>query len=149
MAQDAKKLPEPEYIGVVLCLDPAGVLTPLERQQAQATAKVKGGGFGGVQSSTSYKGAKSPVRFKVGQEVNFVVRLNAPEIEPDSLVNLDVLKVSKTERGIITLTGGGFAGSVKTRTGETLRALTFKKYGESSTRFSQPNPWNRVNTLSP
>jgi hypothetical protein len=138
LGQEAKKVQEPEYIGVVFYLDPAGALAPLERQQSNQAAKMKAFGFGGVQGSTSYKGAKSPVRFNVGQVIQFIVRVNAPGIEPDSLVNMDVLKVSKKDRAIVTLKSSGpmGLGGIKTRTGETLRTLNFTKYGENSLMFS-------------
>lgn len=141
MGQEAKKVQEPEYIGVVFYLDPAGALTPLERQQSNSEFKTKALGFGGGQSSIIYKGSKSPVRFKVDQEIQFVVRLNAPGIEPDSLVNLDVLKVSKSERAIVTIKVGAMGlGGAKSRKGETLRPLNFSKYGENSLKFSPAQP---------
>jgi hypothetical protein len=138
----AKKVQEPEYVGVVFCLDPAGALTPLERQQSNAAFKTKALGFGGGQNSIIYKGARSPVRFKVGQELQFVVRLQVPAgIEPDSLVNLDVLKVSKNERAIITAKVGAMGlGGAKSQKGETSRPLNFSKYGEESLKISPAQP---------
>ncbi len=141
MAQDAKKVQEPEYIGVVFSLDQAGALVPLERQQSNAAFKTKAGGFGGGQSSIVYKGSKSPVRFKAGQAIQFVVRLNAPGVEPDSLVNLDVLKVTKNERAIVTVKVKPMGwGGAKSRKGEDLRPLNFSKYGEQSLKVSPAEP---------
>jgi hypothetical protein len=141
MGQETKKVQEPEYIGVVFYLDPAGELIPLERQQSNAAFKVKAMGFGGGQSSITYKGPKSPVRFKAGQVIQFVVRLNAPGIEPDSLVNLDALKVSKDERSIVTIKVGAMGmGGAKSRKGESLRPLTFSKYGEQSLKVAPAEP---------
>lgn len=140
--QEAKKIQEPEYIGGVFHLDPAGTLTPLERQQINTAFETKALGFGGGQSRITFKGSRSPTRFTAGQEIQFVVRLNAPGgIEPDSLVNLDVLKVAKDERAIVTVKVGPMGlGGAKTRKGETLQSLKFSKYGEQSLRVSPAEP---------
>ena len=142
IAQEAKKVQEPEYIGVVFFLDPGGTLTPLERQESNAAFKVKAMGFGGGKGSIVYKGGKSPVRFKVGQELQFVVRLHVPAgIEPDGFVNLDVLKASKNERSITTMKVGAMGiGGAKSQKGEALRALNFSKYGEDSLKVSPVQP---------
>lgn len=137
VAQEAKKVQEPEYIGIVFSLDPAGTLSPLERQQANIQSKMKALGYGGVQTSTFFKGLSSPVRFKAGQVIQFVVRLNAPGIEPDSLVKLEVLKPSKDQRMIVTMKIGSMGiGGVKTSNGEFQRTLNFTNYGEQSLKFT-------------
>jgi hypothetical protein len=111
--QEAKKVQEPEYNYVIFYLDPTGVLIPLERQKAGIELKTKFGGFGGMQSGTNYKGSKSPVRFRVGQEILFVVRVLPPvsiagmEPVPMDPVKLNVLKVSKDQRLNISLKIGG------------------------------------------
>lgn len=140
VAQDVKKVEEPEYIGIVFYLDPAGALSPLERQQPNVQTKVKALGYGGAQSSTVFKGSKSPVRFKAGQDVRFVVRLNAPGIEPDSLVKLDVLKVAKDQREIVIAKAGAMGFGAKSTNGEAQRPLNFSKYGEQSMQVSPAGP---------
>ena len=55
VAQDAKKAQEPEYIGIVFYLDPAGPLSPLERQQPNFQTKVKALGYGGLRAQLSSK----------------------------------------------------------------------------------------------
>jgi len=141
VAQEVKKVQEPEYIGIVFSLDPAGTLSPLERQQANIQSKMKGLGYGGVQTSTFFRGPSSPVRFKAGQDIQFIVRLNVPGIEPDSLVKLEVLKVSKDQRMIVNMKIGAMGiGGVKTSNGEFQRTLNFTKYGEQSLRFSPAEP---------
>jgi hypothetical protein len=79
VAQDQKKVQEPEYIGVVFYLDSTGALSPMERQQPNVQTKIIGLGYGGAKTSTIFKGSKSAVRFKSGQDIRFVVRLNATE----------------------------------------------------------------------
>jgi hypothetical protein len=139
-AQEAKKVQEPEYIGVVFSLNSEGTLFPLERQQPNIQTKVKAFGYGGAQSSSVFKGSRSPVRFKAGQDIEFIVRLNLPGIEPDTLIELNVLKVSKDQREIIMEKVGAMGMSSKSSNGETLRTLNFAKYGEQSLKISPAAP---------
>jgi hypothetical protein len=139
-AQEVTKVQEPEYIGIVFSLDPAGALTPLERQQPNFQTKVKGLGYGGAQSSTVFKGSRSPVRFKADQDIWFVVRLNAPGVEPDSLVKLDVLKVAKNQREMVIAKAGAMGFGAKSTNGEAQRPLNFTKYGEQSLQVSPAGP---------
>jgi hypothetical protein len=142
---------EPEYTHVIFYLDPAGVLIPLERQKTSLEVKTKFGGLGGMQTQMSYKGSRSPVRFRAGQAIQFVVRVpppvaTLPGMEPppqDDPVKLNVLKVSKDQRLNVSAKLGGGAlmtgvGSLKTV--ETLRTLKFSKYGEQSTQVSPAEP---------
>jgi hypothetical protein len=133
---------EPEYVGIVFYLDSTGKLIPLEKQPLNTEYKTKYMGFGGAQSSTIFKGVKSETRFKVGQPLQLVVRLNTTGgIDPSSLVNIDVLKVAKDERLIVSMKVGTMGiGGVKSHNGETQRALTFSKYGEQSFLISPASP---------
>ena len=140
VGQEVKKVQEPEYIGVVFSLDSTGALTPLERQQANYQSKVRAFGYGGAQTSSVFKGPKSPVRFKVGQNIQFVVRLNMPGVEPDSYVKLNVLKVSKDQREILMAKVGSMGLSTKSTSGDSLCTLNFAKYGEQSLKFTPATP---------
>ena len=51
VAQEVKKVQEPEYIGIVFSVDPAGALSPLEKQQPNTQTKVIGMGYGGAKTS--------------------------------------------------------------------------------------------------
>jgi hypothetical protein len=138
--QEVKKVQEPEYIGIVFTLDPAGALSPLERQQPNTQTKVIGMGYGGAKTSIIFKGPTSPVRFKAGQDIQFVVRMNAPGIDPESLVNLDVLKVSKDHREVVIAKAGSMGMNSKSTSGESQRPLNFSKYGEQSLKLSPAEP---------
>ena len=63
---------EPEEIGVVYCLEAAG-LRPLEG--LRATREGRSGFFSGVQSVLVVPGERSLVRFPVDQKLEFVVRV--------------------------------------------------------------------------
>lgn len=128
---------------ILFYLDPTGALVPLERQQSNTAFKVKYMGYGGAQSSTTYKGAKSPVRFKAGQDIQFVVRVqtvaSALETEPDGMVNLSALKTSKDERSIIFIKTGpmGFGAKSDVKAGLPLK---YNRYGERSLKVSPAEP---------
>lgn len=140
VTQDAPKVQEPEFVGTVYSLDPAGTLTPLEKQQPNIQSKVKAFGYGGAQTSNIYKGAKSPVRFKAGQSIQFVVRAGRG-VDPDSLIKLNVLVVSKDQRSLTLAKIGSMGfGGVKTTNGEAQKTLNFTKYGEESYTISAAPP---------
>jgi len=135
-AQDTETVQEPEYVGIVFVLDPAGTLSPLERQQENIQTKVRAFGYGGAQSPSVFRGPKSHVRFKTGQNIEFVVRLNISGIEPDRLVKLNILMVSKDQCEIIMAKVGSVGMISKSTTGESLCTLNFAKYGEQSLKFA-------------
>ena len=97
-------------------------------------------GYGGAKTSIIFKGPTSPVRFKAGQDIQFVVRMNAPGIDPESLVNLDVLKVSKDHREVVIAKAGSMGMNSKSTSGESQRPLNFSKYGEQSLKLSPAEP---------
>ncbi len=104
-----------------------------------------------MQTQMSYKGSRSPVRFRAGQAIQFVVRVpppaaTLPGIEPppqDDPVKLNVLKVSKDQRLNVSLKMGGglvMTGVGRAKTVETLRTLKFSKYGLGSLKVSVVEP---------
>jgi hypothetical protein len=140
-AQNAQKVQEPEYIGAVFSLDPSGTLTPLEKQQPNIQSKVKAFGYGGAQTSTVYRGARSPIRFKAGQDIQFVFRAGTFGVDPESLIKLTVLNVSRDQRSVVMAKVGSMGfGGVKSSNGEGQQALNFSKYGEGSYKVSPAQP---------
>src|SRR5215831_488758 len=72
---------EPEYNDVFFLLDTAsGNLIYLERQTLNV--KVHGHGFGGAESDLVLKGDKSPIHFKKGQDLEFIVRVSSQATDP-------------------------------------------------------------------
>jgi hypothetical protein len=140
VSQETKKVQEPEYIGVVFSLDPSGALSPLERQPLNVKMKVKAMGYGGGEKSIVFNGSASPVRFKAGQDIRFVVRLDFPGIDPEGLIKLDALKVSKDQREIVIVKVGPMGTSSKSTNGESMVPLNAIKYGEQSFEFSPAGP---------
>ncbi len=138
--QDVENVQEPEYSGTVFFLNPAGALLPLEKQMPNSQVKVIAGGFGGAKVSVTFNGPASPTRFKAGQDVQFVVRLIASGIDPESLMSLEVLKVSKDHREVVAVKAGSLGSSSKSTSGEFTRPLNFSKYGQQSVKLSPTEP---------
>jgi hypothetical protein len=74
---------EPQYVNQFFFLDSSsGKLMPLERQNAAMKSKAKGLGYGGASTFYQIKGPKSKVRFKSGQNLEFIVRGYSPHVDP-------------------------------------------------------------------
>lgn len=126
-----KKVQEPEFLGTFFLIDSTtGNLIPLERQTPAQNAKIKGFGLGGVEMSMIISGDKSPVRFKEGQKLNFVVLSSSQQIDPQGLVHLFSLDSAKAERHFQVAKVGFSGGGDKSQAS----AIQFNasKYGISS-----------------
>ncbi len=96
LAQDAPKVQEPEYLGIVNVLDSSGNLQPLERQRAKHQSKTNLFGF--IKGTTIISGAHSPIRFSADQPLEFVVKLETAGYDPFLIVRLLPLAVAKDNR---------------------------------------------------
>ena len=134
-AQEAGKPTEPEYNRVAFYLDAQGSLVPLERQQINVQTKVKALGYGGAKTSARFEGAKSPVRFRTDDNIQFVVRLDAHGEDPTTLINLDVLKPTKSTREIVVAKAGPIGIHGESTRGASTLSINCAKYGEHSIRF--------------
>lgn len=134
-AQEAGKPTEPEYNRIAFYLDAQGSLVPLERQQVNVQMKVKALGYGGGKSSAIFEGAKSPVRFKADENVQFVVRLDTHGEDPTTLINLDVLTPKKNTREIVVAKAGPMGLHGESTRGANTLIINCAKYGEHSIRF--------------
>jgi hypothetical protein len=131
---ESKQVNEPEYLGAFFLLDPAtGGLTPLERQTGEQNAKVKGMGFGGAEFSMEIRGEKSPLRFKEGQKIEFVVLVSSHQIDPQQVVQLIALESKKGMRKLLVLKAGLSMG--KSLGSEGSVPFLASKYGKSSLKI--------------
>ena len=135
VAQETAKPTEPEYNRIAFYLDGQGSLVQLERQQVNTQTKVKAFGFAGAKSSARFNGAKSPVRFKADDKIQFVIRLDSQGEDPTTLINLDVLTPTKTTREIVLATAGAMGLHGESNKGTTTLSINCAKYGEHSFRF--------------
>ena len=121
-AQQEKNPLEPDVLGMVYLLNSESKsLVPLEKQ----TVKIKSRG---IVTSTGYleaKGAKSPVRLKADQPLEFVVSL-ASGVDPNKF-QLYPLTLRKKNREAIL----GKASVKGEEIGATAIPITVKKYGEA------------------
>lgn len=125
LGQDVKKVQEPEYPGIFFLLDSStGNLIPLERQTPDY--KINGRGMGS-KTVTEIKGARSPIRFKEGQTLEFVVLVSSQQIDPHGSLLFFSLESQKDKRQLITNVTGSSDKSVP---------FNATKYGTSSFRIT-------------
>jgi hypothetical protein len=102
----------PEYVGVVEARV-QGVTRQLERQRIAVTAKMKAFGLGGVRAGYEFPQGKSPLRFRAGEPVEFVIRVTSQDIDPRSFVQFSRVTSKKYRRLLTTMTFG-YGGSTST-----------------------------------
>jgi len=90
---------EPEFPDVFYRLD-AGKLLPLERQSSVAVVQ----GLTGVKFNALIPDSKSPIRFRAGQSIDFVVRGSAltAYMDPGQLYGMRRLTSKKDHREFVT-----------------------------------------------
>lgn len=121
---------EPDMVGVFYRLS-AGTLVPLERQ---STTKLRRKGMFTVTVLADLPGAKSPVRFRAGERIEFVVRIGALLSDPGSTLLLQPLKSTKKSREYVKVVAD--IGGMKDF--ETV-PVEFNRYGETSLKIT-PHP---------
>ncbi len=134
--QTSTKVQEPEFLGTFFFLDSTtGKLTPLERQTPVQNAKVKAMGLGGAKMSMMIGGDRSPVRFKEGQPLDFVVLTSSQQIDPQSIAHLFFLETTQYQRRLEVAQFGLFSGGGAS---SQTSAIPFdaSKYGLSSFKIT-------------
>lgn len=116
-AQDARKVEEPEYVNSAFRLDANAALTPLERQTGHPVTKPQG--LGHVASKVLvFPGDRSPVRFTAGDNLEFVVRVERRDVDPQTSIQFYILKPAKGKRELIVVKAGSMGISSKSTIGE-------------------------------
>ena len=137
---ESQKIKEPDYVGVFFRLNPTnGELIPLERQNTQM--RTAAGGFIAVGAETvaQIDGEKSPIRFRRGEKLDFIVKLNSQQNDPQSQIGFVLFESVKGKRQWVLAKGSvaPFAGaSVKDVSQSKIVSYNVAKYGESSFKVS-------------
>src|ERR1035441_3950704 len=130
---DGKSVSEPEFNEVFYRLD-AGKLMPLEHQNTGTTHVSMGFSMKGT---IEIPGGKSPVRFRAGERLEFVVRSGVSAAQdPSSAYHLRVLSIKKDKRVLLIMTVKGRPFGATAKTGSALGELPleFTRYGAASVR---------------
>jgi hypothetical protein len=136
-AEASGRAQEPEYIENFFLLDSnSGKLTPLERQTAESKFKVKAFGLGGGESSLEFQGEKSPVRFREGRKLKFVIRVSSQQTDPQEIIQFYSLKSKKGTRKLVIVKAKSMGLSSKSVLNERSVAFNATKYGQSSFMIS-------------
>ena len=130
---------EPEFADVFFRLD-TGNLVPLERETATIQGKTTGFIVMSSKMVSEFPGAKSPVRFKSGQPLEFVVRtlMGQSTVDPNSIYVLRKLDVRKRNRELV-MSSAHFTpvgGSSKSSPAQGVLPVDFSKYGKSSIKMT-------------
>jgi hypothetical protein len=133
--QEIKKVQEPEYLGTFFLLDSStGTLVPLERQTPQI--KTKASGLDGWKRTIEIKGERSPVRFKEGQTLEFVVLAPSQQTDPQGSYQFFSLESKGGKRQLLITKTNSLGTSVKTVMNEKAVPFNATKYGTSSFKIS-------------
>jgi hypothetical protein len=137
MAQET--VAEPEFADVFFRLD-SGKLVPLERQTAAIQGKASGFIVMSMKASWEIPGAKSPIRFRSEQPLDFVVRslLAQSAVDPSTFYFLRKLNSKKKTRELVVMNGHASPGSATINNNPAQDALpvTFARYGASSLKMT-------------
>jgi hypothetical protein len=131
--------PEPEFSDVFARLD-QGKLIDLERQPITIKGKASGFIVMNIKTTARLPEGKSPVRFKAGETLDFIVRsaLAMGSVDPSMFYCLRKLDAKKDHREL-TITGGRvtpLGASISTNYQEGTLPIIFKKYGTTSYEVS-------------
>ena len=140
LSQDPKKSVEPEFVGIPQAIDSDGGVSPLERQPVTVAVKMKVLGLGGAKGVIVFKGPKAASRFRSASKVEFVVRLESTEKDPEGEINIDSLTVEKGTRLLVMLKIGAMGSGGKSTEGDSLVAIKYSKHGDRSIRFWPEKP---------
>ena len=146
---ESHKIKEPDFIGVFFRLNPTnGDLIYLERQNTQRRTSTADA-FITVDTKTMMQidGEKSPVRFKRGDQLDFIVKLNSQQDDPQSQIEFVLFESVKGKRQWVLEKGSSSTlsafGSANDISRKKMVSYNFAKYGESSFKVSPINQLSR------
>ena len=132
-------LPEPDFADVFFRLD-AGKLVPLERQTTTIQGKASGFIVMSMNASWEIPGAKSQIRFRSDQPLDFVMRtaLDPSALDPSTMYLLRRLNSRKKTREIVVMVGHASPGGATMNNDPAQGALpvSFARYGASSLKMT-------------
>jgi hypothetical protein len=135
VAAVAQSVSEPDIADVFYRLG-AGKLVSLERQSAAVKTGAHGFIVVGMKSAQELPGVKSPIRFKAGDPLTFIVRsaVSMGMVDPGTIYFLRALAPKKKFRELVTMSGrfSPIGGGVTSTPQAGALPVDFSKYGEYS-----------------
>ncbi len=131
---------EPEYAGIFAERDAKGHYTQLERVTPVPVTRVRAFGFGGGETHLQITGEASAVRFKAGQQMEFVVRVLTQEKDPATLVQFYTLTPSKGNRILQMANVGGMGLHAEQTSGAHAVSFSATKLGTKFFRVVSAAP---------
>jgi hypothetical protein len=131
----------PEYVGEFAAHNPVGgQYTALEHVAPTAVTRLRGLGFGGAETHKDIPGAASPVRFKSGEAIEFVVRVASQSADPLSYIHFFALDVGKDHRTLHVYRVSTFGFSSRRTSQLQAIAFTAAKMGPDYFRLTLVQP---------
>lgn len=130
----------PQYIGVFEAAIQDDVRVPLERQTLRAVTEIKFMGYGGAESSVGATGERSPVRFKAGEPLSFVVRVQDQHTDPSMIYHLSALKPKKGSRFQSQVKTGSMGLSARSTGQDSQLPFDAVSYGAEFVRLTPRTP---------
>jgi hypothetical protein len=131
--------PEPEMADIFYRLD-GGSLVPLERQAPATRSNAHGFFVMNISTVSEFAGARSPVRFKSGERLDFVVRTVVPvfAVDPNTIYCLRKLDPKKKTRELAIMSGhfSPLGTSTTSTPAEGILPVEFSRYGSSSLKMT-------------
>jgi hypothetical protein len=130
---------EPEMADIFYRLD-GGNLVPLEREAPATRSNAHGFFVMNLTTVSEFPGAKSPVRFKSGERLDFVVRSVVPvfAVDPNTIYCLRKLDPKKKTRELPVMSGhfSPLGTSTTSTPAEGILPVEFSRYGSSSLKMT-------------
>jgi hypothetical protein len=130
---------EPDFADIFSRLD-EGKLIPLERQTAVIHGQAHGFIAVSMKSTSELPGSKSPVRFKAGGRMEFVVRsaVSPALVDPNTVYCLRKMASKKKTRELVFMSGhvSPVGMSTNTNLAEGVLPVEFSRYGNSSLKMT-------------
>ena len=132
------RLVEPDTAEVFYRLEDSKLI-PLERQTATIHGKASGFIVMSMKSVSEFPGGKSPIRFRSGEPLDFVVRsaFALSAVDPNTFYSLRHLDAKKKKRELVIMAGHAspVGASMQTNLAQGVLPVEFSKYGNGSIKL--------------
>lgn len=129
----------PEYVGIFEARV-GGVTRPLERQRLEMKAKANY--LGSAKVGMEVAGARSPVRFAAGQPLEFILRVDSQDSDPQAAITLYAMIRKKNARYLQSARGNFGFGSGGVTSTQNRQAIPFdaRRHGTQFFRIAPLTP---------
>jgi hypothetical protein len=132
----------PQYNGVFEAHDPrTGAYSELERAAPTLHTRMRAFGFGGGSATEDIPGPRSPIRFRAGTPIEFIVRETSRENDPNTIIQFVSLTSEANDR-YFEMYNAGALGGMKNTSAKSAVGFSANNYKDAYFKVvpSQPLP---------